>query len=81
MRLTLRTKANLCIGCSLFYLLIGDLILQDRMDPKLAPFVVFPAGLLIYFLAWKIYKYTVGKTLVILSAISLIVLILALFLL
>lgn len=76
----LNAKARLCIGCSLFYILIGGILLQDRIDPDVAPLIAFPAGLLIYFLSWIIYKYTIGRMVVMLSAGSLILLILAIFL-
>ena len=75
------TKSRLCVGCSLFFVLIGGSLLQDRIEPNVAPLIVFPAGLLIYFLSWIIYKYTIGRIVVMLSAISLILLILVMFLL
>ena len=74
------TKSRLCIGCSLFFILIGGVLLQDKIDPNVAPLIVIPAGLLIYFLSWKIYKFKAGKIVVVISTLGLGLLILTAFL-
>ena len=74
------TKSRLCIGCSLFFILMGGVFLHDQIEPDIAPLIVIPAGLLIYFLSWKIYKFKLGKIVVAISAIGLGLLILAIFL-
>ena len=71
---------SLFIGCSLFYVFIGGIFLQDKIEPDVAPLIVFPAGVLIYFLSWIIFKYTIGRIIVTISAIGLIFIILAIFL-
>lgn len=84
MSLPLNSKARLCIGCSLFYVVIGWSILHDRIESDAVnmafELVVIPTSLLIYFVAWKIYKFKVGKLIVLFSALSLVLLILAVFL-
>ena len=79
------TKSRLCVGCSLFFILMSWLILEGRTEPDdelnmALGLTVIPASLLIYFFAWAMYKYKIGRIIVTISAVSLVLLILVLFL-
>ena len=58
-------KRSMCIGFGFFISLsiIGLIITQIKSEH--VPFIAFPTGLLLYFSAWRIYKYRIGKAFVV----------------
>lgn len=79
------TKSRLCVGCSLFFILMSWLVLEGRIESDdelnmVLGLAVIPVSLFIYFFAWTMYKYAMGRIIVTISAVGLVLLILFLFL-
>jgi hypothetical protein len=58
-------KRSMCIGFGFFYSVSIFGVIMTQMKSEHVPFIAFPAGLFFYFFSWGIYKYRIGKAVVV----------------